>query len=580
MFDLLFKNKKAEIKKPDEKIIYRDMKMLSESAIGFVELKTSDNIYKFIGESLQNMVGDCVVMINEYVEERKSIRLIDMFGFDKKNKKRALKALNFDLYKTYFPLSKQERENLIKKSLVKVDKGIYELSVKKIPKYFSKGIEKMFRITGVYIMGFSWEGKIYGNAVVLLRNNEQLRQEAIEAFLHQAAVALRRRESDIKLRETLDGLEEKVAERTKDLEKTAADLEKFKLAVENTSDQVVITDPKGIIIYANKAAEKITGYSKNELIKKRPSLWDDKEDEKNYEEIIDFVIKKKETFKGDLYNRRKSGEKYIADLRVDPVLDPMGKVIFLVGIERDVTHEKEVDKAKTEFVSLASHQLRTPLSAINWYIELIMDGDDKLSKKQKNYLREVYIASKRMGDLVGSLLNVSRVELGTFTILPEKVDIKMISESIFKELVPEINKKKHNIIKKYPKNTKYIADKKLLRMILHNLLSNAIKYTPLEGKISLEFSKDKKWLKIKVKDNGYGIPREQQGKMFTKLFRADNVKEKTSEGTGLGMYIVKSIIDEVGGTISFKSAKNQGTEFNIQIPISGMKKKEGTKELS
>jgi len=580
MFNLFSKKKKVEERKPDESIVYRDMKLLSESAIGFVELRADEDIYQYIGKSLQKMVGSCVVFINEYIEEKKSTRLIDMFGLDEASKKRTLKALNFDLYKTLFPMSKEERENLVKKSLVYVEDGIYSLSSKKIPKYFAKGIEKMFKVTDVYIMGFSWEGKIYGNAVVLLRNNEQLRREAIEAFLHQAAVSLRRRDADKKLQETLDSLEEKVKERTKDLQQTASELEKFKLAVENTSDQVVITDLDGKIQYVNNAATKITGYNKGEIIGKKPRLWGNELPNEYYKKIFDGILSSKKTYHGELNNRKKDGQEYIADLRIDPVLDPRGDVIFFVGIERDITHEKKVDQAKTEFVSLASHQLRTPLSAINWYVELVMDDKVKLTQKQRDYLHEIYTASKRMGDLVGSLLNVSRIELGTFTVMPQKINLEKISEDVFKELVPKINEKKHQIKKSYPKDSSYKGDGKLTRIIFHNLLSNAIKYTPAGGKINLNIKKDKNWYKIEVSDNGYGIPKEQQQQMFTKLFRADNVREKISEGTGLGMYLVKSIIDEVEGKISFKSEKNKGTEFIIKLPLSGMKKKEGTKELS
>jgi len=579
MFKFFQKRKKEIDKTANEKIVYRDMKLLSESAIGFVEMNTEDDIYRYIGKMLRKMLGDCIICIDEYVPEKKVMRFVDIFGYDKK-KESLIKLLHFDPYKTEFPMSEQELVNLSKKSINLVDEGLYELFTRKLPQYFTKGVQKMLSITDVYIMGFSWEGQLYGNAVVMMRHGQKIRPEAIEAFLHQAAITLRRRESDIALQKSYDELEIKVEERTRDLAKTASDLEKFKLAVENTSDQVVITNLNGEIIYANNAATRITGYKESEIIGKEPSLWGDNLEDKYYQKIFDRVKKSKKTYRGELNNLKKSGEEYIADLRVDPVIDPRGEVIFYVGIERDITHEKKVDQAKTEFVSLASHQLRTPLSAINWYVELVMDNKDKLSKKQIEYLNEVYSASKRMGELVGSLLNVSRIELGTFTITPTKIDLKKVSESIFKELLPQIKKQKHRITKTYPKTCCYRGDEKLTRMIIHNLLSNAVKYTKPSGKITLDISRDKKWLTIIVKDNGMGIPKKQQEKMFTKLFRADNVRGKISEGTGLGMYIVKSIVDQVEGKISFKSKENKGTKFIIKLPSSGMKKKEGSKELS
>ncbi len=578
MFNIFSKKKEIETK-TDEKIVYQDMKVLSESAIGFVEMDTESDIYQYIGKMLRKMLKDSIIMIDEYVPEKKVMRFVDIFGYDKK-KESLIKLLHFDPYKTEFPMSDKEIANLSRKSIFRLDEGLYELFTRKAPKLFTKSVQKMLNITDVFIMGFSWEGKLYGNAVVLMRYGQKLRKEAIEVFLHQAAITLRRRTVDIALQKSYDELEYKVKERTKDLAKVASDLEKFKLAVENTSDQVTIADLDGKILYANNAALVITGYTEDEMIGKTPSLWGNDLDAQYYQKIFKKVNRDKKTYRGDLLNKNKSGEEYIADLRIDPVIDPRGDVIFYVGIERDITHEKKVDQAKTEFVSLASHQLRTPLSVINWYVELVMDNEKKLTLKQKEYLHEISMASRRMCDLVESLLNVSRIELGTFTVIPKKIDLEKISEEVFKELALKINQKKHKIEKKYPKDSSYHGDKKLTRIIFHNLLTNAVKYTPANGKICLDIKKDKKWYTIKVSDNGYGIPKEQQEKMFTKLFRADNVREKISDGTGLGMYLVKSILDEVNGEINFISQINKGTEFIIKLPLDGMKKKEGTRELS
>lgn len=364
----------------------------------------------------------------------------------------------------------------------------------------------------------------------------------------------------------------------KQVNKKTADLKKFKLAVENASDHIIITDPDGIILYLNKAAERITQFSIKESIGKKSGtkkLWGGLMSKLFYENLWKIIKEDKNTFIGEIKNRRKDGEEYIAAVSISPILDKNDDIIFFVGIERDITKEKEIDKAKTEFVSLASHQLRTPLTSIKWHAEMLLAGDfGKLNKEQQNYLQEVYDGNQRMIDLVNSLLNVSKLELGTFIIEPELINITEIADSVIKELIETIKQKKIKFSKKYDKKlSKLNLDKNLTRMIFQNLLSNALKYTKENGKIDLNIKKNEKGIEIIVSDTGIGIPKFQHDKIFTKLFRADNVMIADTEGTGLGLYIVKLILDKIGGKISFESEKNNGTIFRVVIPSKGMAKK-------
>ena len=380
----------------------------------------------------------------------------------------------------------------------------------------------------------------------------------------------------------LEDVEEE-KEKTKIL---AKDLEKFKLAVDNASDHIVITDAEGKILYANKGVEKITGFGVKEILGHKAGSkenWGGQMPIGVYKNLWQTIKEKKKVFVGNLNNRRKNGEKYEVIASISPVLDAENKVIFFVGIERDVTKEKQIDKAKTEFVSLASHQLRTPLSAINWYAEMLLAGDaGKINKKQKEYLDEIYHGNQRMVELVNALLNVSRLELGTFAIEPSEVNLVALADSVLNELAVQINEKNQQVDKKYDKKlpTKYGADEKLLRIVFQNLLSNAVKYTPAKGKISLSVWLEKGKIRIEVKDTGLGIPKTQQDHIFEKLFRADNVRASDTEGTGLGLYIVKAIIDAVGGKIGFNSTENKGTTFLVELPTVAWKKKEGSKTLS
>lgn len=372
-----------------------------------------------------------------------------------------------------------------------------------------------------------------------------------------------------------------------DQRRIEADLKKFQLAVEGASDHIVITDSEGIVLYANDAVERITGFSRNEIIGKKAgsrSNWGGKMEKSFYSKMWHRLKVDKKSFVGEITNIRKDGRQYISLASISPILSGDNKVIFFVGIERDITKEKEIDQAKTEFVSLASHQLRTPLSTINWYSEMLLDGDvGELNNGQKEYLREVYKGNKRMVDLVNALLNVSRLELGTFAIDPEKTKIIDVAKSVINEMKPQIAAKKIKLIQKFDDRIPtMMLDKKLIRMVIQNLLSNAVKYTSQMGRVTIFINRIKKnkEIEIVVVDNGMGIPKYQQDKIFTKLFRADNVKEQDTEGTGLGLYIVKSIVEHSGGRAWFVSEENKGTKFYVILPFSGMSKKEGTKQLS
>lgn len=369
-------------------------------------------------------------------------------------------------------------------------------------------------------------------------------------------------------------------------ESLADDLVKFKFALDGISDQVIITDPNGIVIYANAALENITGFCPKEILGKKAGskeLWGGHMRKEFYKKLWDTIKVEHKPFIGEIMNRKKNGLMYQALSSISPILNKDGILEYVVAIERDITKEKEIDKAKTEFVSLASHQLRTPLSAISWWTEMLLAGDaGALSGEQKKYLDQIYQGSQRMVELVNALLNVSRIELGTFIVQPELSDIIDICKTVIKEMQSIIDNKKIYLIQDYGFSLpKIYIDPNLIRIIFQNLISNSVKYTPEKGHIKIQielrqncqaFDGTKSFthaIFISVSDTGFGIPAEQQKNIFTKLFRADNAKEKIAEGTGLGLYIVQSIIEHSGGKIWFESEENKGTTFFVLLPLSG-----------
>ena len=381
----------------------------------------------------------------------------------------------------------------------------------------------------------------------------------------------------------------------KKMERSALELkDRDEAILTSIGDAVFAIDKNGMIMLFNKMAEQLSGVTTKEATGR------------NYKQVVSFVVEQEEKLDYDfidesnIENEKTRLAKYRVLVRKDNVKIPIaciaspintasGETIGTVVIFRDVTKEREIDKAKTEFVSLASHQLRTPLSSINWYTEMLLTGNTgKINGQQKKYLNEVYASCKRMVELVNALLNVSRLELGAIAIDPGSIDIVRLAKDVIDEIKQQIEEKNIKLNEIYDEKLPlFNADPKLLRMIFQNLLSNSVKYTPDNGKITFEIGLSESNILFKISDTGYGIPEVQQDKIFTKFFRADNIREKDTEGTGLGLYIVKTIIDHSGGKIWFKSHtkehgpshKKQGTIFYIAFPLAGMKKRGGTKTL-
>jgi two-component system sensor histidine kinase VicK len=417
--------------------------------------------------------------------------------------------------------------------------------------------------------------KLVVTAAQLATTAEKLAATAREKEVVRRKLAVTAKKLDISHKT----LEKKVLERTRSLEVVRAKEGAILLSI---GDGLIATDENGKIILINETAEKLLGKKREEVLGKTYSEITLLEDEKGTPVLLEnhpvnmALQKGTKTAGTTYYNMRKDHTKFPVAITVTPVI-LSGKVVGTIKVFRDITYERDIDKAKTEFVSLASHQLRTPLSTVNWYAEMLLEGDvGELNCKQKKYLDEVYRSNRRMVELVNALLDVSSLELGTFVIEPKSTDICKLARDVVHEQRSQIDTKKIRFKLSCHKENYFMkADPKLLRMVMQNMLSNSVKYTPIGGKVELSISlADKNNIQIKIRDTGYGIPPKQHAKIFTKLFRADNVREKDTDGTGLGLYIVKSIVEKSGGKIWFESPKeNKGTTFYVTLPIKGIPKK-------
>lgn len=377
----------------------------------------------------------------------------------------------------------------------------------------------------------------------------------------------------------------------KEREKSEEEKHKVASIISNFSDPIIMADNNWKLSLLNPAARKIFKLSNKDLGKRI----------KNKKEKFSFQTFKKitsvsystEIIKTDSHKNPieeevviksdKGGEnnpfktshaKYnkndiIYKVITEPVCDENQVCYGHIKVFYNLTREKILDGLKSEFISIAAHQLRTPLTAIKWAIKMTVNEEmGPLKKEQKEILNQGYESNERVIKLVNDMLNVSRIEEGRFGYSFGKHDIGEAAKIVITNLKNKIDEKNISFIYDRPKNIpKIYMDKEKIELVIQNLLENSVKFTPKGGKITLKIKVGKKDIKIIVGDNGLGIPKKNQKKLFTKFFRAENAVRKETEGTGLGLFIVKNVIDKHKGAIECESEELKGTKFTVTLPL-------------
>lgn len=512
---------------------------------------------------------------------------------------------------------------------------------------------------------------------------------------------------------------EDIAVSEKELKEKTLDLLKFEQATDTSFDHIIITDQDGKVIYANKAAMNITGYSHEEIIGSNPSMWGNQMPKKFYETLWRTIKTEKHSYSGEITNKRKDGKTYLASIRIIPIFDKDGEIQFFVGNERDITEERqsqlrivrhtaelqesnrlieeqknraesilrflksiaegiiatdqegkiifmnepaelmtlrffqqvqgkhfneifhfieekknedvpfdvfrlvseknysvsfsqnvflvqntekklpifgtaspirnekgvvvgaiivfrditklrELDQMKNSFLSVAAHQLRTPLGSMRWTMEMLANGDlGKLPQTAKEAIDQIYENSGRMVVLVNDLLNVSRIDGEKGREEKTSIDLVALVKKVIETMHSEAERRMVKIIFQEPQDLipEIIVPQKHLYEALENLISNGIKYNKENGTLTLSLKRNENSILLTVTDTGIGIPEIDQKKIFSKFFRAPNAVLKETEGSGLGLSVVKSYLGESGAEVSFQSKENTGTTFFVTFPL-------------
>jgi PAS domain S-box-containing protein len=338
---------------------------------------------------------------------------------------------------------------------------------------------------------------------------------------------------------------------------------------------LVVIDKHGRITTFNKAAESMLGWTAEEVMGKTLNKVIKVEYKSN-----ETAIKSKFGSQQTLYFIRKNKTKFPVAITATSYVQGT-HVLGNITLFRDITTEQNIDSMKNEFISLASHQLRTPLSAIKWYAYILLQGKaGQLLPEQLKYASNIYSSTERIIDLVNTLLNISRIESGRIIVEPKITDIKKLVEEILVEVRVRSEEKKQKVTLTIENNFPLISlDPTLIRQVYLDLLTNAVNYTPEEGEISINITKNDTDMISEIHDNGYGIPESEQGRLYDKFYRGSNIIDRSSTGTGLGLYFIKTIIELCQGKIWYKSKEGKGTSFWFSLPLSGTLPKKGVVTL-
>jgi signal transduction histidine kinase len=392
------------------------------------------------------------------------------------------------------------------------------------------------------------------------------------------------------LRDLTETLERQVAERTRELQLKVEESENSRVALMN-----MLEDMEDLRRRAEEEKEKtltiITNFSDGLLffdVNDRLSLANPQIEayfNVTKEDIRRFIGKKIADMQSvglkslvDLMSRslqkisRKElflNENLVLEVSCLEVASRKTKIGTLVIIH-DISREKTVERMKTEFVSIAAHQLRTPISAIKWTLRMILDGDlGPINDEQRDFLDKTYKSNERMINLINDLLNVTRIEEGRHLYNLVLKNLEDVIESLATNYASMLSQRNLTLTFKKPdeKLAPVKIDVEKASLAISNLIENAMKYTPAGGNIAVEVAQDGSNIMVSVKDTGMGILKDQQNRIFTKYFRGSNALKMETEGTGLGLFITKNVVETHGGKIWFVSEEGKGTTFFFTLPV-------------
>jgi PAS domain S-box-containing protein len=345
-----------------------------------------------------------------------------------------------------------------------------------------------------------------------------------------------------------------------------------RLIIETARDAFVAIDVDGMIIDWNRQAENLFGWSREEISGHR--FEDTILTPQTYEAQAEGYQHFLSTGEGLVLDQRieviathQQGHHFPVEMTVSPI--QLGETYRFNVFIHDISERKQAEQMKSDFVSFVTHQLRTPLAGIRWLLELATESEeDAIPDEPLSYIQDARESADRLIRLVNDLLDVSRLERGKFALAPEEVKLGELTRSVLSEvnlLVQEKGHRLHYLLT--DEIPSVLVDRQLIRQVVLNLVSNAITYTPTAGDITVRLCQVGNTIQWSITDSGIGIPKAAQPRLFEKFYRAENGYTVETEGTGLGLYLVRLILSHFGGRVWCESEEDQGATFLFTLPL-------------
>jgi PAS domain S-box-containing protein len=349
-------------------------------------------------------------------------------------------------------------------------------------------------------------------------------------------------------------------------------------AIDQSPDSIVITNTKAEIEYVNPVIEKLSGYTKEELIGKNPRIFSSGKTPKEEYKILWDTITSGKSWQGEFQNKKKNGELYWESATISPVLNNDGKITHYLAIREDITlqkkmtedlieakeHAEESDRLKTSFLANMSHEIRTPMNSIMGFASLLPDEESK--ELMCNYANIIVRSSEQLVHIIDDIVLYSRLQTKLLSYRPTTFDALSLLSDIKQSFnLPDFKKGVELLIEtNTTESTPIYTDYEKIRQVFTNLISNSFKYTP-SGSITIGFEMQNNQLTFFVKDTGMGIPEKEKEKIFDRFYRASNVNKGAIGGTGLGLSIVKELIELLAGEIWVESDEGKGSVFFFTV---------------
>jgi PAS domain S-box-containing protein len=396
------------------------------------------------------------------------------------------------------------------------------------------------------------------------RHFAQIELDALGLLASHAAIAIQNAQLYEAIRRSNEDLERRVAERTAELE---GERNRIRTILDSAGEGIYLTNPEGVIYYVNPANEQLTGYAFAEALGQTPDLWRSGLTLPSVIEGMERYLQHGEGWEGEVIFRRKDGTLYDAALTVTPVHDGGGRLVGFVGVQRDITRFKELDRLKDQFVTRIGHEMRTPLANVVLSIDLLEHGRPD---KRVKYMETLHSEAARLRKLVDEFLEIAELDVARDLIRLVPTNLNHLTSSLIaghRTLATQRGLALGDYLD--PHLPLAEVDPTLVDRAISLVLENALNYTPRGGRITIMTGslqqEERDWVTISVQDTGPGILPEEMPHIFERFYRGKVASDYTIPGSGLGLAICKAIVDQLGGRITVDSQPGRGATFTLWL---------------